>query len=76
MRQNSRDLYNVLHQTCADKLRTKIVSLTTYTCINEIQKYCAFLKHFLTDTNKKMIAYQTHIYVNDNTHYENPATYH
>ena len=34
MRQKWRALYNVLHQTCAGKLRTKIASLTTYNRVN------------------------------------------
>ena len=47
MRQNSHELYNVLHQTCAGKLRIEILSLTTFNQLYYMKKYCAFVKLFV-----------------------------
>ena len=52
MRRKLRDLYNVLHHTCAGKLRTKIFSTTTYTQIDYMQKYHAFAKLLCKDMNE------------------------
>ena len=75
MRQNSRELYNMLYQTCADKLRMNILSLTMYTQLDYIKKYCVFVKLFCMSMNKPMNAYHPLLYVIDSTSYENPFTY-
>ena len=75
MRQKSRELYKVLHQTCMGKLHMRIISLTTYTRMYSIKKYHTFVKLFCMDMNKQMNAYHLSFYLNDSTAYENPATY-
>ena len=50
---------------------------TTNTHVNQMQKDRALFKYFVcTDMNNQMIAHHPHIYVNDNTSYENPTTCH
>ena len=67
MRQNSRELYNVLHQTCAGKLRMEIFSLTMFNQLDYMQKDRACAKLFCKSMNKPMNAYHLHIYVNYST---------
>ena len=50
---NSLFLYNVIHQTHAGNIRTKILSLTMYTYVD--LKKRAFFKTFCTYLNKQMI---------------------
>ena len=76
MRQKSRVLNNLIPQTRVGKLHTKIVSLNTYTHVDEMKKYRAFVKLFHTDMNKKINPYHPHIYINVSTSYENPTKYH
>ena len=46
MRQNSRELYNVLNRTCAGKLCTEIFSMTTFNQLDYMQKYHACFKTY------------------------------
>ena len=57
MRQNSRELYTVIHPTCTGKLFMKIFSLTTYTQLDYMPKYRIFSKLFSKDMNKPMNTY-------------------
>ena len=61
MKQKSRVLYNIHHQTHAGKLRTKIISLTTYTRVDWIQKYRSFANMFQMDILKKWM-YITYVF--------------
>ena len=76
MRQNSRELYNVIHQTCVGILRMEIFSLTMFNQLDYMQKDRACVKLFCKSMTKPTNAYHLHIYVNDSTSYENPVTYH
>ena len=71
----SRELYNVIHQTWAGKLRTKIISLTKYNQLGKMKEYRKFVKLFHMAMNEPMNAYRLRLYVNDRTSYENPTTY-